>query len=366
MNINITCPVSGLGYGVVSKNILLNLHSLGHRISWWPIGNTEVTSQEEATILQEMINNQGLFDYKAPSLRIFHQFSLAQHIGRGLQIGFPIFELNKFTDIEKQHLRSQERIFVPSKWAENTVNDNIGITNDVYVVPFAVDTSIFNDKIPKHEREDGITVFLNVGKWELRKGHDVLCEAFNKAFEKHDNVRLVMNCFNPCLPTEEKVRHYNYEWIKMYKTSKLAEKIDVVEGRLPSQKHVANLMVEADCGVFPARAEGWNLDLSEMMAMGKPVITTNYSAHTEYCNKDNAKLINPTSLSSAYDGQWFFGQGEWMDFNDEQMDELIEHMRCVHREKQSGVLKKNEAGVRTFSEDFTWKKTAEKISEYLY
>jgi hypothetical protein len=41
-------------------------------------------------------------------------------------------------------------------------------------------------------------VFLNVGKWEYRKGHDVLLEAFNKAFEPTDNVRLVMNCHNPC------------------------------------------------------------------------------------------------------------------------------------------------------------------------
>ena len=365
MNINITSPYNSLGYGNVSKNILLNLHSLGHYISWWPIGNIEVSSQEDASILQKMINLQGVFDYNAPSLRIFHQFSLAQHVGNGRKIGFPIFELNKFTDIEKNHLKSQDQLFVTSNWARKIILSEIN-HNHVSIIPFAVDTSIFNDKIQKYEREDRATVFLNVGKWELRKGHDVLCEAFNKAFEKHDNVRLVMNCFNPCLPTEEKVRHYNYEWVKMYKTSKLAEKIDVVEGRLKTQNDVANLMAQADCGVFPARAEGWNLDLSEMMAMGKPVIATNYSAHTEYCNKDNARLINPTSLSSAYDGQWFFGQGEWMDFNDEQMDELIEHMRTVHRYKQSGVLKKNEEGIKTFAEHFTWKKTAEKIIEYLY
>ena len=47
----------------------------------------------------------------------------------------------------------------------------------------------------------------------------------------------------------------------------------------------------ADCGLFPARAEGWNLELLEMMACGKQVIATNYSAHTEFCTKENSILI---------------------------------------------------------------------------
>ena len=39
-------------------------------------------------------------------------------------------------------------------------------------------------------------------------------------------------------------------------------------------------MAEAHCGVFPARSEGWNLGLVEMLSMGRHVIATDYSAHT--------------------------------------------------------------------------------------
>ena len=51
-------------------------------------------------------------------------------------------------------------------------------------------------------------------------------------------------------------------------------------------------MAKTDCGVFPARAEGWNLELLEMMSCNKPVIATNYSAHTEFCDDKNCMLID--------------------------------------------------------------------------
>ena len=68
-------------------------------------------------------------------------------------------------------------------------------------------------------------------------------------------------------------------------------------------------MSQTDCGVFPARAEGWNLELLEMMSCGKNVIATNYSSHTEFCNSENCMLVETTELEDAHDGKWFRGQG---------------------------------------------------------
>ena len=70
-------------------------------------------------------------------------------------------------------------------------------------------------------------------------------------------------------------------------------------------------MSQADCGVFPAKAEGWNLDLLEMMSCGKSTIATNYSGHTEFCNKENCYLVDLPEMETAEDGKWFRGQGEW-------------------------------------------------------
>jgi glycosyltransferase involved in cell wall biosynthesis len=84
-------------------------------------------------------------------------------------------------------------------------------------------------------------------------------------------------------------------------------------------------MQQADCGVFPARAEGWNLEALEMMACGKPVITSNYSGHTEFANQF---AVDVDGLQKAHDGKWFFGQGNWAMLGPDFIERFGKFMRC--------------------------------------
>ncbi len=62
-----------------------------------------------------------------------------------------------------------------------------------------IDEEIFNEYVESVDigrTTPNTTVFLNVGKWEYRKGHDFILEAFNKAFEPEADVLLVMHCYN--------------------------------------------------------------------------------------------------------------------------------------------------------------------------
>jgi glycosyltransferase involved in cell wall biosynthesis len=120
-------------------------------------------------------------------------------------------------------------------------------------------------------------------------------------------------------------------------------------------------MKQSDCGVFPSRAEGWNLELLEMMACGKQVIATNYSAHTEFCSEDNSYLIHIEDLETAYDGVFFNGShGRWAALLDSQKEQMVTHMRAVHAAKQSGVLHLNEFGIET-SKLFSWNNSAREV-----
>ena len=123
-------------------------------------------------------------------------------------------------------------------------------------------------------------------------------------------------------------------------------------------------MAQTDCGVFPARAEGWNLELLEMMSCGKQVIATNYSAHTEFCNHNNCLLIDTDNVEPAQDGKWFFGQGNWAKIEQKQFHSLVEHMRMIHDLKQSGKLNINSSGIET-AVKFSWENTAKEIVNVL-
>ena len=357
MSINLSLPLNNLGYGISGLNILNAFEENDHCPALWPIGPIDVPQQYHKTI-NLALTRAKLYNQTAPSLRIWHQFDLAQHVGKGLQCALPIFELDKFNTTEIHHLNNQDILFVASSWAKQIVEDN-GIKVKTCVTPFGVDTNIFQESAVN---KDGPTVFLNVGKWEMRKGHDILVDAFAKAFEPGDNVRLVMHCLNPCIRDPDKAKTYNQQWARLYQ-SKLGDRVKIFNQRFATQNELAKLMSMADCGVFPARAEGWNMELAEMMAMGKQVIATNYSGHTEYCTHDNSLLIEVNDFEEAYDGLFFTsGIGRWASLGDSQVDQLVDHMRAVHKSKQEGNLKINQSGIDTFRK-LSWNECVKKIVE---
>ena len=352
-NMNLMTPINSLGYGVAGLNILKSLRK-DVEVSCFPIGSPEVSSQEDADAVQEALSRRQTFNWKAPCLKIWHEFAMAERIGKGPLFGFPFFEITKFDDNRIRNLKSTDGIIVASKWAASVVGENIKDSTPVHVCPLGVDRSLFNESesLPVEK-----CVFLNCGKWEVRKGHDVLLEAFKSAFPNEHDVQLSMLPTNPFLSPKEKSESEVY-----YRSDSRVNIID----RVGTHGEVATIMKESTCGVFPSRAEGWNLELLEMMSCGKPVIATNYSAHTEFCNEDNSLLIEIDSMEPAYDGKWFNGTvGEWASLKGNPTDQLISHMRNVYSDWQESRPIVNEEGIRTATE-FSWDKTARKIKEFIY
>ena len=357
MNINLMTPISQLGYGVAGLNILKALQA-EHNVSLHMIGQPQVTNQADADAVTKGIETSKMFDPEAPCIKIWHQNQMAERIGSGKLIGFPIFELDTFTDLEKHHLQSCDELFVCSQWAKGVVKKNYdwsiqsyrerGVHQRVEVVPLGVDAGLFP---PAPVRQEDKTIFFNCGKWEVRKGHDILINAFKKVLEHGHDAELWMMCENPFNSPEE-----NKKWHHLYNHPKVK-----LIPRAETQQEVYNIMSQVDCGVFPSRGEGWNLELLEMMAAGKHVITTEYSAHTEFCTEDNAGLVTIKEVEPAFDGKWFFGQGNWAKIGEHQMLDLNMKMQRFIFDKK-GTL--NESGIET-AKTFSWQNTARKILKYV-
>ena len=350
MNINFISPINDLGYGMTGLHILDELIKLGHDVALFPIGQPNCHPRHESSV-RAGLANADKFDIYAPCIRLWHQHDMSMFVGHGLHIGFPIFELDTFTEKEKWHLQSCDELFVCSEWAAKVCYDNFATPNPpVAVVPLGVDTKIFTPKLSGRKP----TIFLNVGKWEIRKGHDILIEAFRTAFRSGDDVELWMMCSNPFLNAEQ-----TQEWHRKYKDHFLSEKVRIIP-RVETDEEVAAIMRQADCGVFPSRAEGWNLEALEMLSCGKEVIATDYSAHTEFLTKDNALLMPINSVEPAFDGIWFHKQGNWAEIGAEQKHTLVDHLIRVHQAKQTNTLTLNYDGIKT-AEKFTWENTAHAI-----
>lgn len=340
----IQAPINTLGYGYTGYYLTKELSKLTN-ISLYPIGTIDPSlTGLESFLYNKVCNNE-------PEVKIWHQHELITWIGKGKRFGFPIFELTHFTKQEVFSLNHCDHIIVPSHWAKRVIADHVSVPTSV--VPLGVNGLIFNN-LNNINREP--TVFFNCGKWEKRKGHDILIECFGRAFSTKDNVELWLMCDNPFL------QDGGAQWKNLCNNSPLADKIRIIP-RQKTQKNVYDIIRQVDCGVFPARAEGWNLELLEVMACGKPVITTNYSAHTEFCHKNNSHLIDIDSLELAQDGIWFHGQGLWAEIKEKQKDQLINYMKQIHNSKKSSGLLTNDNGVIT-AREYTWENSAKKLLKY--
>lgn len=347
MNINLNAPIGVTGYGNVALNLLKGLFE-DHSVALFPIGQPKLENEIDKSLIHKAIQHQIQHHYSDPCVKIWHQFDLLSRIGSGPYLAYPFFELDTFTALEKYHLNFPDKIIASSQWAKNVLLDN-QITKPIDIVNLGVDTNIFNPNQYKSQKTANY-IFITIGKWELRKGHDVVIECFNKAFEQKDNVELWMITHNPFLNSQQE-----QEWISLVNTSKLKNKIKIFP-RLATQENLAEALSYADCGLYLSRAEGWNLELLETMSMNKPVIATNYSAHTEYCNNDNSLLVDIQTNEIANDGKWFHGEGNWAKIGDAEKTRIIDYMKYVY----SNNIASNPNGMET-AKKFNWKNSANQL-----
>lgn len=352
--LNLMCPINFTGYGITSYNIYKQLREKLD-VTLFPIGSPQIDTNEYEHALIQDLNKQEIFENSDTFFKIWHQFDLTTRIGTSKYGALTFFEVDKLKAQEVRAMNNIDIMFVASEWAKNILIEN-GVKTKIVVSPLGVDPKIFNESLNELVSKDSNKyIFLNIGKWEVRKGHDILPEIFNAAFDENDNVELWMLNHNPFLSSED-----NNVWLSLYKNTKLGSKIKILP-RVSLHSDVAKLIALSDCGIFPARAEGWNNEVPEFFALNKPVILTNYSAHTEYATKDNSFLIDIDGLVPAKDDKFFNGFGNWANIDDKQIEQTVEHMRYVYKNN----IRTNSNGLIT-AKNLTWENTANIIYNNLF
>ncbi len=355
MNLNLLTPLGLMGYGYVGRYILHELTRAGVHVALFPVGDSGSLHPNQQDPVGLGLANATKYDPEAPSVRICPAMMQAEHVGRGKHVGFPFFELDHLEVGAVHHLSQLDRILVASRWAAGVVAAH-DLKVPTSIVPLGVDRSVFHEPIGAGERgrRPGPTVFVNTGKWERRKGHDFLLQALCNAFTPRDDVLIKLLSHNYTL-----AQQHNEDWARTFLYSAVGSKVQLVP-RLPSQQEVADLIAGCDCGVFPSRAEGWNLGLLECMSVGLNVIATDYSGHSEFATAANCRLVHVDETEPAHDVHWFPGQGGWAKLGAFQMEQMVHHLREVHRLKQQGTLIRNDSGIAT-AKAFPWRRTAESL-----
>jgi len=236
------------------------------------------------------------------------------------QIAFVVWETTIIPEQDLYKIADVEQIWTPSTWSKQILVAN-GVEQDkIRIVPEGIDPRLYKPLEPFVQKETQPFRFLFVGKWEERKGIDILLSAYADAFNVDDSVELIL---------QSQTRLSDNALKKMVEQLQKEIKLPIIAGKILSERAIVHLYNYCDALVLPTRAEGWGLPIIEAMACAKPVITTNYSGHLEYANHDNAYLIEVKKMVEVNDPH-FYSQdgrfGEWAEPDIQHLSQLMRHV----------------------------------------
>ncbi|MDX6727952.1 MAG: hypothetical protein QOK49_2757 [Baekduia sp.] len=176
-----------------------------------------------------------------------------------------------------------DRVWVPSAYVRDRHVAAGMPAGVVEVVPNGVDLDRFTPDGPAAELGEGAAcTFLFVGGTTWRKGADVLLEAWRRAFDPGDDVRLVVKDFGVATWYKGQT---SGDAIRALAGDPTVAPITYMDEDVPAER-LADLYRGADAVVLPYRGEGFCLPALEAMACGVPVLHTATGPTAEFVGAD--------------------------------------------------------------------------------
>ena len=216
-----------------------------------------------------------------------------EHVRGEQNYGYTFFE-KRLGQQSVENAKTFDLILAGSTWCRDRMLEK-GIENcDVLIQ--GVDPELFFP-VETAPRSDRFVIFSG-GKFELRKGQDLVLKAVKILQERHSDVWLI-NCWYNSWPASirmmESSPHISFSYRKdlswqqnmqrLYAINELdADRI--ITHDLVDHAELRNLYAQTDIGVFPNRCEGG----TNLHACAKPVIASNCSGHKDIL--DNAIRLN--------------------------------------------------------------------------
>jgi glycosyltransferase involved in cell wall biosynthesis len=261
--------------------------------------------------------------------------------------------------------RNFDRIVTGSTWCTRMLTD-YKLPNIATAVQ-GVDATLF---FPHPSASSGRDHFLDRfvvfsgGKFEFRKGHDIVIRAYKVLQDRHRDVMLINAWFNhwfTSVQTMEASRLIRYKAQKgphVQEMTRLLTEQGIDVSRVITIPRISHLITpriyrNTDVGIFPNRCEGGtNLVLMEYMACGRPAIATATTGHGDVIQADHAIVMGVKSEVTITTEA-----GPIARWPEPDLDDAIDKLEWAYqnRDKLRAVGDRAAAAMAPL----TWKKTAE-------
>jgi glycosyltransferase involved in cell wall biosynthesis len=207
--------------------------------------------------------------------------------------------------------------------------------------------------------------FLFVGGVSLRKGTDLLLEAYRKAFTRDDDVCLVLKDHSRDLFYRE---NHARDRIAELRSDPGAPEVLHLDEFLP-EPELAALYRACDAAVFPYRAEGFCMPILEAMACGTPAIVPDFGACLDFCSAETSYLLKVRRIQAPVTRSFSVALGfeealSEVDFCELPIQRLIQALRAVRETAPDARAGKSAAGALVAGR-MTWVRSGAEVHERL-
>jgi glycosyltransferase involved in cell wall biosynthesis len=250
-------------------------------------------------------------------------------------IGYGTFETTDPPKRWVEHYNVKNKALVVPSLFNLKIFKEAGVKIPIFYIPHCLDFNKYNLQVIPTFKSTKFR-FLFMGAWKERKGYEILLNAFYEEFKADENVELVLktNAIYGAKPE-----------LAILRAQKIANL-----GKYPEVKIDCNLLDDSDlpgyiksfnCLVAPHSGEGFGLPGLQAMAVGVPIIITNYSGCQDYANTETAILLEPEGFveKPCLDGVPQFLHSSWAYIS---VSQVREKMRKVYSDStlcQEKVLK---------------------------
>ncbi len=293
------------GYGNVSRNYLRGLKRIGFPVkvvNYGPHHDHDLDPDIFSEIASLLVTDAGPHPvgiiHRTPDM--FPKVKFKNVVRR---IGCTIFETDRIPDHWVKCCNRMDEIWVPSRFNFETFSRS-GVNPDkLRIVPIPVDSDFFKPCRGKLliEGQKRFT-FLYTFAFNWRKGFDLLLEAYFKEFRSADDVSLILKVYEDQGIKQDLIKNVIMGSIadRVGINGKDAPHVVIIDKAL-NQDELRRLYNSCDLYISTDRANGWGMPCMEVMAMGKPAATIDWSGSTEFMKKHNSLLIRPTGRLVSVD-----------------------------------------------------------------
>jgi len=255
-------------------------------------------------------------------------------------VGRTMFETDRLPAGWADACNRMDAVWVPTEFNRETFASAGVEPEKLRVVPGAIDMARFDPKAAAL-RINGARGFnfLSIFDWTLRKGWDALIRAFVAEFKTSEDVALLFKVHSSLGASLENIVRCVESFLidTLGRDPSTIPDIVFQDTNLPDAR-MPSLYRAADCYVMPTRGEGWGRPFMEAMAMGLPVIGTNWSGQTEFMTAENSLPLDCTVVDVPEVGWREIPTYQGHQWAEPSIPHLQQQMRRAFEDREGGRL----------------------------